>query len=119
MKYRSSIMQSTFHHLTIIWAARYSLIFSFQASKPLTKSRSSHRRCSVNKDVLKNFANFTGKHLCWSLFNKVTYLKACNFIKKTPTQVFSCEIREIFKNNYFEEHLRTTASENRIIYIFF
>ena len=20
------------------------------------------------KDVLKNFANFTGKHLCWSLF---------------------------------------------------
>ena len=30
--------------------------------------RSSHRRCSVKKGVLKNFANFTGKHLCWSLF---------------------------------------------------
>ena len=36
--------------------------------------------------ILKNFANFTGKHLCWSeevwlesLFNKVV---ACNFIKK-------------------------------------
>ena len=28
------------------------------------------------KDVLKNFANFTGKHLCWSLFfDKVTGLK--------------------------------------------
>ena len=26
--------------------------------------RSSYRRCSVKKSVLKNFANFTGKHLC-------------------------------------------------------
>ena len=30
--------------------------------------RSSHRRCSVNKTVLRNFAKFTGKHLCQSLF---------------------------------------------------
>ena len=30
--------------------------------------RSSNQRCSVKKDVLKTFANFTGKHLCWSLF---------------------------------------------------
>ena len=31
--------------------------------------------------VLKGFVNFTGKHLCWSLFfDKVT--EACNFIKK-------------------------------------
>ena len=30
------------------------------------------RRCSVRKGVLKNFAKFTGKHLCHSLFfNKV------------------------------------------------
>ena len=29
--------------------------------------RSSHRRCSVKKDVLENFANLTGKHLCWRL----------------------------------------------------
>ena len=27
--------------------------------------------------------------------------------------MFSCEIREIFKNIYFEEHLRTTASKHR------
>ena len=30
--------------------------------------RSNHWGCSVKKDVLKNFANFTGKHLCQSLF---------------------------------------------------
>ena len=34
--------------------------------------RSSHRRCSVKTGLLKNFAKFTGKHLCHSLFfNKV------------------------------------------------
>ena len=34
--------------------------------------RSSHWRCSLRKDVLRNFAKFTGKHLCQSLFlNKV------------------------------------------------
>ena len=47
----------------------------------LTESiiRSSHRRCSVKKAVLKEFANFTGKHRCWSLF--LIKLQA-NFIKK-------------------------------------
>ena len=34
--------------------------------------RSSHQRCSLTKGVLGNFAKFTGKHLCQSLFfNKV------------------------------------------------
>ena len=37
------------------------------------KSRSSHRRCSVRKGVLRNFLTFTGKHLCQNrFFNKVT-----------------------------------------------
>ena len=31
-------------------------------------SRNNHWRCSVKKAVLKNFSNFTGKHLFWSLF---------------------------------------------------
>ena len=55
------------------------------------------------KGVLKNFAIFTGKHLCWSLFAD---LQVCNFIKK-KLQCWCCEI---FKNTYSEEHLRTTAS---------
>ena len=39
--------------------------------------RSSHRKCSVKKGVLKNLANFTGKHLCCSLFyNKVSGLRS-------------------------------------------
>ena len=44
-----------------------------------------------------------------SLFNKFAGLKACNFIKKRLEQVLSCEICKIFKNTYFEEHLRMGA----------
>ena len=40
--------------------------------KNFTKFRSRNRRCSVRKGVLRKLANFTGKHLCQSLFlNKV------------------------------------------------
>ena len=41
--------------------------------------RSNHQRCSVKKDFLKNFANFTEKHPCWSLF--LIKFQASNFIK--------------------------------------
>ena len=33
-----------------------------------SSSRSSHQRSSIKKGALKNFAIFTGTHLCWSLF---------------------------------------------------
>ena len=33
------------------------------------------------------------------------------YYKETPTQVFSCEYCEMFKNTYFEEHLGTAASK--------
>ena len=43
---------------------------------------------------------------------KVAGPRPASFIKKeTRTQVFSCEICEIFKNTYLEEHIRTAASE--------
>ena len=73
-------------------------------------SRSSSRRCSVKTSVLKNFADFTGKQLGWSLLIK---LKASNFIKKkTPTQIFFFEICKNFKNihvHHIQKHLWTTA----------
>ena len=40
-----------------------------------------------------------------------TQTQACNFIKKeTMVLVFSYEFCEIFKNTFFTEHLRATAS---------
>ena len=45
-----------------------------------------------------------------SLFNEFAVLQVCNFIKRTQTQLFSCQCFKIFKNTYLEEHLQTTAS---------
>ena len=70
------------------------------------RSRSSHRRCSIKKAVLKNFAIFTVKHLCWGLF-------LITFIKKDFNTGISWEYCGTFKNTYFEEHLLTTASIDR------
>ena len=76
------------------------------------QSRISHRRCSVRKGVIRNFAKFTGKHLCQSLFfNKV----AGHVIKKEIlAQAFSCEFCKISKNTFFAEHLWATISKNPI-----
>ena len=45
--------------------------------------RSSHQRCSVKKGVFRNFAKFTGKHLCQVLpFNKVASPEPETLLKK-------------------------------------
>ena len=71
--------------------------------------RSSHMRCSARrKNVLRNFAEFTGKLLCQSLFLKKTFIK-----KQTLAQVFSFEFCEISKSTFFTEHFWTVASFKR------
>ena len=66
---------------------------------------SSHQSCSA-KGVTKNFAKFTGKLLCRSLFfNIVAGLVLQLYEKETPTQVFSCEFCKFFKNTFLTEHL--------------
>ena len=76
--------------------------------------RSSHRRCSVAKGVLRNFAKLTGKRQRQCLFfNKVAGVAdvTCNFIKKEIlAQVFSFEFCEISKNTFFTENIWATAS---------
>ena len=57
--------------------------------KNCLNSRSSHKSCSIEKAVLKYFAIFTGKHLCWSLL-----LIDCGC--KTDLQ-FSCEYCKILR----------------------
>ena len=46
--------------------------------------RSSHRRCSIKKGVLENFAKFAGKNLCQSLFfNKVAGLMPARYFENS------------------------------------
>ena len=73
----------------------------------LINCRSRHRKCSVRKGALKNFANFKNVHEGLQHYQKVT-----------PTQVFSCEICQIFMNIIYFEHLLTAASETDCYIIF-
>ena len=81
------------------------------------KCRSSHRRCSVRKDVLTNFAKFTGKHLRLSLFfNKVSGLKPATLSKKRlwhrpPTLLKKSLWHRCFPVN-FAKFLRTPFLQN-------
>ena len=74
----------------------------------------SHRRCYVEKGELKTSSNFTGEHLCRSFFLIKLFVLGLQIYYRErlqhPTQLFYCEICEIVKNTYFEEHLWTTAS---------
>ena len=65
------------------------------------------------KGVLRNFAKFTGKHLCQSFFfNKVSGPRTATLLKKRLWRsVFSCEFCEISRDIFFTEHLRETGSE--------
>ena len=68
-------------------------------STELPTFRSSQRKFSIKKAVLKNLAIFAWKHLFWSLF-----LISCqSFKKETATQVLHrCKI---FKNTYFQGYM--------------
>ena len=71
--------------------------------------------------ILEDYTNIRILNFVWVTFSNwaTIYLEAficrcsskcpetCSFIKKTPpTQVFSCEMCEIFKNAFFTEHLQ-------------
>ena len=74
--------------------------------------KSRHRRCSVKKDVLKNFAIFTGKLLCWDLFLKK--LKK----KRRQHRCFHENINKILRTPILKKNLWTTASDPDICLIY-
>ena len=80
-------MQDCYYISYICYFASYievilQIFFQKIIVKHITK-RSSHQGCSVKKGVLRNFAKFTGKHLCQNLFFLIKLqASACNSIKK-------------------------------------
>ena len=79
--------------------------------------------CFVQKDVLANFANFTGKHLCWSLheISVDSFEKRCRprawrpatLLKKDSNSCFPVKFVKFLRASDFKEHLRTTAYESK------
>ena len=66
-----------------------------------TKCRISHKRCAMEKSVLKNFAKFTGKHLSRSLFfNKIACLRETGSEKNYPRNILTnlMQVKSILSN---------------------
>ena len=59
--------------------------------------RCSYQSCSVNKGVLKNVANFLGKHLCESLFDEVADLKPATVLNRGCSTGVSCELCKFYQ----------------------
>ena len=58
-------------------------------------------RCSVKK--FTKFTKFTGKHLCWSFFFKVTDLRPKTLFKKRlQHRCFQVSFLEFFKNTFLK-----------------
>ena len=64
--------------------------------------RSSHQRCSVKRGVLRNFTNFTGKHVS---------LRPATLLKKRPwRRCFPVNFAKFLRTFFLREHVWTTAS---------
>ena len=98
-----------FPHSDCLWSIRIFFSSNLRSSRNQTSlteeiksiNRSSHRRSSVKKGVLKNFTKFTGKRLCQSLF----------FSKVVKKVVFLWGLWN-FQEHLFTEHLWATASKS-------
>ena len=66
--------------------------------------------------VLKNFENFTRKHLCWSLF--LIKLQDCNFIKEAPHRFFPVKFAKSLRTHFSTEHLRWLLLKSKKFLIF-
>ena len=71
-------------------------------------SRSSRSQIFFKIGVLKNFAIFIGKHMCWSLFLiKLQALKPATLLKRDPnTGVFLSYLQKFLRTPFFTQHLR-------------
>ena len=69
--------------------------------------RSSHRRCSVRKSVLRNFSKCTGKHLCRSLLHRCFSVNFAKFLRTPFSQNTSGRLLLYFVNFYFFQYSKT------------
>ena len=70
-------------------------------------NRSSRPEVFCKKGVLRNFAKFTGKHLCNSLFfNKVAGLRPATLLRNRPWhKYFSVNLAKFLRTPFLTEHL--------------
>ena len=72
--------------------------------------------------ILKHFAIFTGKHLCWSLFfNEITGFRLATLLRRRlQHRCFPANIGKFLRAALFPEHLRWLVLKvgNSVLYIY-
>ena len=78
------------------------------------KTRSSDWRCSLKKDVLKKFVKNSQENTCVevSFFIKLQAKSLQLYLKMDSNTGVFLLILQSFKNTFFREHVRATASAN-------
>ena len=87
---------AVFDRIKLLCLKKY-LLYTLSRSRlvQIRQNRSSLLQMFFKRDVLKNFANFTGKHQCWCL--------VCNFI---TNRCFPVKFANFLRTPVFTEHLR-------------
>ena len=70
--------------------------------------RISHRRCSVWKDVLRNFAKFTGKHVGTTASDESVYKRKIYIFRKKLINIL---LRIYFALSYHDKNITTEYQE--------
>ena len=87
----------TFYLASMNWVLEHWI----QEFSLLSQSRSSHRRCSIKKVVLKDLAKFTGKHLYQRFsFNKVAVLRTAK--KRLWHRCFSVNLGQFLRTPFLQ-----------------
>ena len=82
----------------------------------LAKNRSSYRRCSIKKGVLKKFSKFTGKQLCQCPFvNKVAGLRK----KRLWQRCFPVNFVNFLQNKSEQLLLKNGLIKLVVVFVFF
>ena len=79
------------------WEVAAKSIIIFFISPKLIINVSTLSEVSLKKRILENISKFTVKHPCQRLFFLKLQVWPAILLKKKPTQVFSCELCDIFK----------------------
>ena len=76
-------IQKPGQHLSYSFFVRITVFTKFFSKFQISFGKSSHRRCSIKKGALRNFAKYRGKHLCQSsFFHKIAGLGPATLLKK-------------------------------------
>ena len=84
------------------------------------EDRSNSRMCSIRTGVLRNFAEFTGTHLCQSFFfNTVAGFRLGSLLKKGLWhRYFSVNFAKFLRTLFYRTFLATASEKNTVFACF-